>query len=202
MAELGSHQIDVASWLLGGSPRRAIATGGIDHWRDGRDVADNVFAVLEYDRPDGTTTRVAWSSLCDNAYEGASELILGTRGTLFLTPTKGLFFREAVADDPRSGPSMLGAAALTAGKTLKMASSPWAHRGEPVEIDNVRGDETRDQLISFIDHVRRRDPVTLCDVRIGVANTRAVVMVNDAMASGQAVERPPNAELKSNPPPA
>jgi predicted dehydrogenase len=195
MAELGSHQVDVASWLLGHAPKRVIATGGIDHWRDGRDVADNVFATLEFDGPDGTTVRMAWSSLCDNAYEGASELVLGTRGTLFLTPTKGLFFREAVADDPRSGPAMLGAVALTAGKTLKMASSPWAHRGEPVEIDNVQGDDTRDQLISFVDHVRRRDTVTLCDARAGHANTLAVVLVNEAIESGEAAVRPPNFDL-------
>ena len=53
------------------------------------------------------------------------------------------------------------AAVLTAGKTLKMSNSPWAHRGEPQEIDLLQSDDTRDELVSFLDHVRRRDRATL-----------------------------------------
>src|SRR3569623_1947325 len=120
MAELGSHQMDVAYWVLGVEPKRVIASGGIDYWRDGRDVNDNVFCVYEYDVPqpkfgglmpggsntatatasaEPYTVRVAYSSLCNNAYEGASELIMGTKGTLYLTSNKGLLFREGATAD-------------------------------------------------------------------------------------------------------
>ena len=51
MSELGSHQLDVANWLLGAPPRRVIASGGIDYWRDGREVYDNLFCVFDYDLP-------------------------------------------------------------------------------------------------------------------------------------------------------
>ena len=117
MAELASHQLDVANRLLGNPPKRAIGSGGIDHWRDGREVFDNISTIYEYEvtptHPSGVplpsgsidttrpyTVRVQYSSHQSNAYEGASELIMGTRGTLFLTSNKGLFYREASPNDP------------------------------------------------------------------------------------------------------
>jgi hypothetical protein len=189
------------------------ATGGIDYWRDGRDVNDNVFCIYEYElpaqgpvatdsspaggegrrMPRGYTVRATYSSLCNNAFEGASELILGTRGSLLLTSTKGLLFRERTADDvgwarPNAGDD--NASIITSGKTLKLSNSPWAHRGEPIEIDNLIGDDTRDELISFVDHVRRRDVRTICDVHEGLRDTATVLMANQAMDEGKTIPYP------------
>jgi predicted dehydrogenase len=210
MAELGSHQMDIANWLLGSPPARVFATGGIDYWRDGREVCDNVFCTYEYDvpvpfppAPRGSqpapaaatpapparyTARVTYSALQTNAYEGASELILGTRGTLFLTPGKGLFFREVGVPSVReSGPSAAGAASLvTSGKTLRMNNDPWAFRGRPFEMD-AQGDDTRDELVAFLTCVQRRDVQTPCDARAGVVNTATVLMANQALAERRTV---------------
>ena len=49
MTELASHQLDVANWVLGIPPRRALGSGGIDYWRDGREVFDNVDCIYEYE---------------------------------------------------------------------------------------------------------------------------------------------------------
>jgi predicted dehydrogenase len=208
MTELGSHQLDVANCVLGTTPRRVMASGGVDYWRDGREVCDNVFCVYEYDvqpRPmpnapvvseaskSAYTIRVTYSSLCNNAFEGASELILGTRGSLYLTQTKGLLYREKLAEEvtwARRGADDENASIITSGKTLKLSNSPWAHRGEPIELDNLSGDDTRDELVSFIDHVRRRDPATICDVYEGLRDTATVLMANDAMQSGKTVDYP------------
>jgi hypothetical protein len=136
--------------------------------------------------------RVTYSSLCNNAYEGAAELVLGTRGSLYLTSDKGLFYREKLPDDPgwlQPG-NTENAALLTAGKTLKMSNSPWAHRGEPLEIDLADSDDTRDQLVSFLDHVRRRDRATICDVHTGLADAATVLMANQAIESQTAVAYP------------
>jgi hypothetical protein len=137
--------------------------------------------------------RATYSSLCNNAYEGASELILGTRGSLLLTSTKGLLFRERTAEDvgwarPSAGDE--NASIITSGKTLKLSNSPWAHRGEPIEIDNLIGDDTRDELISFVDHVRRRDVQTICDVHEGFRDTATVLMANQAMDEGKTIPYP------------
>lgn len=196
MAELASHQLDVINWFLGTPPARAIGSGGIDYWRDGREVFDNVYCVYEYPlrTPEGEayTARAAYSSIQSNAFEGASELIMGDRGTLLLTQRKGLLYREAGLDDPgwdEEGRADRDAAIITSGKTLSMENDPWVHRGKPFEIDS-QGDDSRDQLISFLEKVSRRDPETICDAWSGVEDTATVVMGDQAMLEGGAIELP------------
>jgi predicted dehydrogenase len=218
MAELASHQLDVTNRLLGTTPKRVIATGGIDWWNDGREVYDNLFCVYEYEvdasrfrsaarrretpvsvadadaleHPDPYTVRVTYSSLQNNAYEGASELVMGTKGSLFLTQSKGLFYQEAIVEDPgwsQDGRVKADAGVVTSGKTLTMANDPWSHRGKPYEID-ATGDDTRDELLSFVEHVAAGDPATICDVRIGLANTLTILAGNEAIREGRAVEIP------------
>ena len=59
MAELASHQIDVANWAIGAEPVSVFATGGIDYWKDGRETCDNVEAIYEY--PGGQ--KMIWSGV-------------------------------------------------------------------------------------------------------------------------------------------
>src|SRR5690606_15530636 len=89
MTELGSHQLDIANWALGVGPTRVIGSAGIDYWRDGREVFDNLFAIYDYQvtpRPAKTgvdaqtvrsdqpyTVRVTYSSIQNNQYQDASE---------------------------------------------------------------------------------------------------------------------------------
>jgi predicted dehydrogenase len=217
MTELASHQLDVANRLLKTMPKRVIGSGGIDYWRDGREVFDNVFCVYEYEltppvvTPAGATrsagdgrshaergnekaapytVRVTYSSLQNNAYEGASELVMGTKGTLFLTQKKGLFYREVGVDDPgwsRDGRVERDASIITSGKTLKMSNDPWSHRGKPYEID-TDGDDTRDELIAFVQCVQQQNPNTVCDARTGCENAVTALLGNIAMREGRAVE--------------
>jgi predicted dehydrogenase len=196
MSELAAHQLDVANRLLGAPPRRVIGTGGIDRWRDGREVFDNVFCIYEYEVGDGPhrrTVRVTYSSIQDNAFEGASELVMGTKGTLLLTQAKGLFYREALADDPgwaaREGRVDRDASIITSGKTLKISNDPWAHRGKPFEIDSD-GDDTRAELVAFLDNARRHDPATIADAREGLVNAATVLIGNQAMQEKRCVPFP------------
>jgi len=208
LAELGSHQMDVANVLLGRPPARVFATGGIDYWRDGREVADNVFCIFEYDMPPAAnggadakpyTVRVTYSAICNNALEGASEMVMGNKGTLYLTSDKGLLYREQVPEQiqwaapstlPNAAAAEQNAAVITAGKTLKMSNDPFAHRGKPIEIDNEGGDDTRAELVSFLDHVRRRDPKTICDARAGLIDAATVLSAHEALMTGKTVEFP------------
>jgi predicted dehydrogenase len=206
MTELAAHQLDVVNWFLAEPPHSVIGSGGTDYWRDGRDVLDNVFCVYDYDLPvplekngpaptapnDRYTVRVTYSSLQNNAYEGASELVLGTKGTLFLTQKKGLFYREQVAAEPGwagEGRAREDAAIITSGKTLKMTNDPWSHRGAPYEIDSD-GDDTRDELVAFLQCVQRGDPATICDAKTGLQNAATVLMGNQAMDERKSVAYP------------
>jgi predicted dehydrogenase len=197
LGELGSHQLDVANWVLGAPPRSVIGVGGTDYWKDGREIADNITCVYDYlvvpppsprgmVLPQGVTNdpysvRMSYASLQNNAYEGASELILGTKGTLLLTDRKGWLYREPVPEEIAWSPRAEQQAAIVAsGKTLKLSNDPFAHRGTPFEID-ASGDDTRDALRSFLDHVRQGDPQTLCPVVDGVVNTTTVEIGSQSM---------------------
>lgn len=195
MSELGSHQLDVAAWLLGGPPRRVIGSGGIEYWRDGREVFDHVFCTYEFDRPSPEpegrlyTVRVTFSSIQTNAYEGATELVMGTRGTLLLTQKKGLFYREAGPDDtPQDADERPdeNAARVTAGQSLQLANDPWAHRGRPYELD-TDADDTRTALLDFVGRVRSGDIQTVCTAETGRLNTAAVLAGDQAMREGRGV---------------
>ncbi len=211
MTELGSHQLDVVNWLLGTTPQRVLSSGGVDFWRDGRDVADNVFSMYEYqlplpkaagatpatNDPQNYTVRVTYSSLCNNAYEGASELIMGTKGSLYLTSGKGLFFREntpeqiawATGGDGQQR-AKTNAAVVTAGTTLKLSNDPWAHRGKPLEIDNSSGDDTRGELLAFIDAVQQGSTKTIADISVGLSDAATVLIANQSLETGNWVEFP------------
>ncbi len=194
MAELGSHQMDVANWFLGAHPKRVIASGGIEYFRDGREVYDNINCLYEYELQDAKgkpyTVRATYSSLCNNAYEGASELILGTKGSLYLTSAKGLLFQEKGTDavswegnkDQQAADA--NAAVVTAGKTLKLSNDPWAHRGAPFEIDIAEGNDTRDELVAFVDCVRRQDAKTICDAQIGLTDCATILIANQSVETG------------------
>jgi predicted dehydrogenase len=207
MTELGSHQLDVVNWFLGATPKRVFASGGIDYYRDGRDVLDNICCLYEYEiaprkrpgdeaAPQPYTVRVNYTSLCNNAYEGAAELVMGTKGSLYLTSAKGLLFQERGADVvPWEGgqdkaAADANAAVVTAGKTLKLSNDPWAHRGAPVEIDIEEGNDTRDELVSFVDHVRRRDVKTIADAAVGLADCATVLIANQSAEAGGWVTLP------------
>ncbi|HEY1784932.1 MAG TPA: Gfo/Idh/MocA family oxidoreductase, partial [Pirellulales bacterium] len=214
MAELGSHQLDVVNWLLKTTPKRVVAAGGIDYWRDGREVFDNIFCTYEYQLPAAgqnprgqktgdknaspaagppRTVRVTYSSLGNNAYEGASELILGTLGTLYLTSSKGLLFQEQNGPTPaaeKTGGATEVAAGITAGKTLKMSNDPWAFRGKPIEIEIAEGNDTRDELVSFVDHVARQDRATIADARVALADCATVLIANQSAETGAWVDFP------------
>jgi predicted dehydrogenase len=200
MAELGSHQLDVVNWFLGSPPKRVFACGGIDYYRDGREVLDNISCLYEYEmappkndpKAKPYTVRVSYTSLCNNAYEGAAELIMGTKGSLYLTSSKGLLFQEKGADvvpwEGSRNAAEANAAVVTAGKTLKLSNDPWAHRGTPFEIDIEAGNDTRDELVSFIDHVRRQDVRTIADASVGLTDCATILIANQSVEAGGWVE--------------
>jgi predicted dehydrogenase len=200
MAELGSHQMDVVNWFLDAHPKRVFASGGIEYYRDGREVFDNISCLYEYEitpkNRQPYTVRVSYTSICNNAYEGAAELIMGTKGSLYLTSAKGLLYQEKGADVvPWEGgkdkaAANANAAVVTAGKTLKLSNDPWAHRGAPIEIDIEEGNDTRDQLVSFVDHIRRRDPTTIANATVGLTDCATILIANQSVETGGWIEFP------------
>lgn len=149
--ELLAHQIDVATWFLGAMPSRVHGYGGIDYWRDGRTVSDNINLVFDFDidrdapsfamipkrndfqsiaqinRP--YNVRFTYSSICANAKRGYSELILGDRGAFETTEQQGCtFFAEPAAKENwnQAQQSAEGAAeAIVQGKSREMSNEAY-----------------------------------------------------------------------------
>lgn len=106
MTELGTHQLDVASWFLGGVPARVSGMGGLDYWRDGRECDDNIVLLYEWQMRPGMNgympieprdakqsrarinapyaVRMTYSSICANQKPHYSEMIQGDRGAFEL----------------------------------------------------------------------------------------------------------------------
>ena len=78
MSEFGAHQIDVVNWYVGAPPLSVTAVGGIDWYRDGRDVCDNMSVIYTY--PGGV--KFTYTTLLTNSWNDALEVFMGTMGTI------------------------------------------------------------------------------------------------------------------------
>ncbi len=78
MAELGSHHLNMIDNIVGDHPTKVIGTGGIDYWKDGREVFDNVYTIFDY--PNGI--KASFSSILANKYEDQTIKFYGDKGTI------------------------------------------------------------------------------------------------------------------------
>lgn len=183
-AELGSHQIDVANWVFGAIPESVIGSGGIDYWKDGREVHDNIQVVFRY--PGGRT--FVFSSLTDNHKVGNQQWVYGDEGSVELTMEDGAFYYEK---DRRKTATPAGAEIVERGVTTGATYSPrgdMPYRGPGAPIkpppEGPKGDPTFLCCRSFIDSVREgKRP--FADEHVGRASSVSVVMANKAVDEGR-----------------
>ncbi|MEW6355153.1 MAG: Gfo/Idh/MocA family oxidoreductase [Planctomycetota bacterium] len=91
MGEFGSHQLDLVHWYMKIRPTAVAGFGGIDRWKDGRTVDDNVQAIFDY--PGGV--KMVFTSTLSNSFESYYELLIGTHASVMLFgEAKGLLFKE------------------------------------------------------------------------------------------------------------
>jgi len=105
-AELASHQIDIADWMIGATPASVVGVGGNDYWKDGRDIYDNIQLIFTY--PQGQ--KLIYHSISSNAHmpfkgiaevREVGEVIMGDAGTIQISLDRGtghgMWFVEANA---------------------------------------------------------------------------------------------------------
>ncbi|QDX26891.1 Gfo/Idh/MocA family oxidoreductase [Sphingomonas suaedae] len=78
MTELGTHQIQIANWVLDDVPERVMGSGSICFWKDGRTVYDHVALIYEY----AGGRKLIYTSLLNNRRYGCEEQIQGSKGTI------------------------------------------------------------------------------------------------------------------------
>ena len=195
MAELGTHQLDIANWILKSRPIKVTGFGGIDYWKDGRETYDNAHLIYEY--PNGV--KVHYSAITTNAHYGASEQIMGDEGTMELTMNGAMFYKEESA---RKAPEKtafgtdrtneLQKKILVTGATIK-AEDPSHQKAEKIggEIqakDDMVGTEldTKFAIIDFFDCIRqKREPIA--NVEVARDACVAIHMGNLAMEKNKTI---------------
>lgn len=210
MAELGSHQIDIANWAIGSDPRSVIGFGGIDYWKDGRTTFDNAQCLFEY--PNGE--KVIYSSITTNAHFGPTEQIMGDQGTLELgldgPSGKGMYWREPKAKVSQAGAKEQWWAGATVTAEAQQKGVPVFP--EPMSADQSFVDkemgyakrwlagkgwydvrEPRDPVYNELEHFLLcvRDGLKpVADVHVGASDAECVIYSNRAMDEDRRVYWP------------
>ncbi len=194
MAELGSHQIDVTNWYLGAHPSSVVGMGGIDFWKDGREVNDNVQVCYEY--PSGA--KLTYQSIEMNEFDGYAEQFMGRKGTLITSEdanTKSTMFRERGEEDFEFGKfsqnkTQVGkkqGIVLDAGATTKQDKRSSTSGQSLGTTDTGGKDNWYLSLEDWIDCIRTgRKPY--CDGRIGMSDVACILAANEAMDTGRRVK--------------
>ena len=179
LAELGSHHIHFANQVFGSIPESVVGSGGIDYWKDGREVPDNVQGVYRY--PGGQT--LLFSALTTNRLDGSQIRVLGTAGSVVLTQADGIFYDEpATARSAALAESVVEHGVVTGASYL--AEMPYRGPGHPIEVpESKAGSADYIACRSFIDCVRNnRRPEA--DERAGWAAGVTVAVGNHAVDQG------------------
>ncbi|WP_228853387.1 Gfo/Idh/MocA family protein [Aegicerativicinus sediminis] len=163
-AELCSHQIDFANWVLNEIPKEVVGLGGIDYWKDGRETFDNIHLVYNY--PSGV--KATYTCLTSNSKDDYLIKVMGDKGTIILDYTKAWFYPEGKPDKP------LGNVDGVSGATMKWQEG----RGIPLEVSHE--DPSKQALIDFKNSIiNESEPIS--DLITGSKASIAVQMGLDAL---------------------
>lgn len=93
IGEVGIHQLDAATWFSNARPKAVTGFGSIIKWADGRDVADTVQAIFEFES--GAT--LMYDATLANSFDAEYELYHGTDAALMVRENKAWMFKEVDA---------------------------------------------------------------------------------------------------------
>ncbi len=83
IVDLGSHQIDLFSWVFGSNPTTVTACGGTDYYEK-REWYDNVMAIYEFNTPHGMS-RALYQVQTTTKYGSFYEAFMGDNGTIVIS---------------------------------------------------------------------------------------------------------------------
>ncbi len=184
LAELGSHQIDVANWIFDEAPTSVIGTGGITFYHDGRETFDNVQAVFTY--PSGGTH--VFSSIIGNHNVGYQVNVYGTGGSLKLTLQDGAFYYEPARANSAVPQELIERGVHTSATLSTRGDMPYRGPGLPIEIpEDEAGNPNFLAAASFIESVRTNTR-PFADEQVGWKSAVAVALGNEAIRGKHHVE--------------
>ena len=189
MVDLGSHQIDVFSWVFGVNPVSVFASGGIDYYPD-REWYDNVMAIFEFSTKNGKS-RAFYQVQTTTKHGGFYETFMGDNGSLVISevPQRGNWaMREAHAPEwdslVKEGLLLSETAPIqkvdTRNIILDVRVTAEAGRWPlPVELAKP---PHQPHLENFFEAIRTGTPLN-CPAELAYESAVAVLKVNDAVKS-------------------
>jgi predicted dehydrogenase len=184
IAELGSHHMDIANWVMGSYPTAAQASGSICCYHDGRETDDNVQVILSY--PAGR--RMVFTSMTNNAKMGDQLWLYGTKGSLNLTLQDATFFYEPrKIEASKIAKTGDGQEPIVTSASYNPANEmPYRGPGSPVQVNEAE-DPTTAATRAFVYCVRTGER-PIADEHVGLGSALAVVSANEARGAKHEVE--------------
>lgn len=152
MTELACHQIQIGTWAMQTIPDKVMGHGAITHWKDGREVYDNVSCIYVFDNG----VKLSFESVISNKFYGLEEQILGNLGTV--EPEKGKYYFENV--EPAPGfLQLINDIENSLFDSLPFAGTSWApetanvNKGEYIIGEKPTSDGTSLMLDAFVEAV-------------------------------------------------
>ncbi|OGD29246.1 MAG: hypothetical protein A2V57_01370 [Candidatus Aminicenantes bacterium RBG_19FT_COMBO_65_30] len=194
MVDLGSHQIDLFSWVFGTRPKSVVASGGLDYYKNW-EWYDNVMAIYEFETKEGTA-RAFYQVQTTTQHGGFYETFMGENGSLVLSeiPQRGNWaMREPHAPEWDS----LAKAGLLQSETLPIQKSTTknvfvdvrvtAEAGRwPLPVELARPAH-QPHLENFFDAVRHGTPLT-CPAELAYESCVAVLKANEAVKARRVMD--------------
>ncbi|MEP0132733.1 MAG: Gfo/Idh/MocA family oxidoreductase [Eudoraea sp.] len=171
VAELCSHQIDFANWVLNATPDQVLGVGGIDYWKDGRETFDNVHLIYSY--PHGV--KATFTCLTSNSKDDYQIKVMGDKGTLILDYVNAWFFPEG--NYKKEIQEVDG----VSGATIK-----W-DEGKGIPLDIEHAEPSTQALIDFKNNILD-NTVPTSNVITGAKAAACVQMGLDAMYNNKIVQ--------------
>ncbi len=187
MVDLGSHQIDLFSWVFGVNPKTVLASGGADFYK-GREWYDNVMAIFEYDTPEGMA-RALYQVQTTTKHGGFFETFMGENGSLVISevPQRGNWaMREAHA--PEWDSLVKDGLLLTESQPIQKIDTKniildvrvTAEAGRwPLPVELAKPPH-QPHLENFFNAVRHGTPLS-CPAELAFESAVAVLRVNEAV---------------------
>tara|TARA_R110002072_G_scaffold2288_10_gene18961 strand:- start:24446 stop:25681 length:1236 start_codon:yes stop_codon:yes gene_type:complete len=181
--EYGTHQYDVMHWFTDQYPTSVRGSGHVLAWNDGRTVADTVTTEMTFERG----LRLVWDATLGNSYEGTSELICGTMGSIRLAWTAGWMFKEA--DAATQGWEVYAnrqAFHNDEGITLIADATKLASQGKLKEGIGLPNPPTYYAVEAFLKSATEGQPVA-CTAAEGARATLIAIAAHRAVTTGETI---------------
>jgi predicted dehydrogenase len=196
IVDLGSHQIDIFSWIFGTDPKSVVASGGIDFYQQ-HEWYDNVMCLFEYLHPKTKEmARAFYQVQTTTRYGGFHEAFMGEYGTLVISevPRDGNWLEKEINSPDwnkwvkkgylKEVSRKMGSTKST-NVVLDARVSPAAPKWPlPIELGML---PHQPHLHNFFDAVRGKAELN-CPGIVGYETAVAVLAVNDAVKSQKKIE--------------